>query len=76
VVKDTLTKEQIAKLFPDNFQLTIFAIAQAQQQINSGNVELNVSDLLNHIRKKEEKKLKSFKTEEEVEELKQLTPND
>ena len=48
MVKDTLTKEQIAKLFPDNFQLTIFAIDQAQQQINSGNLELNVSDLLNH----------------------------
>lgn len=65
MVKDTLTKEQIAKLFPDNFQLTIFAIDQAQQQINSGNLELNVSDLLNHIRKKEEKKLKASEVEEE-----------
>lgn len=65
MVKDTLTKEQIAKLFPDNFQLTIFAIDQAQQQINSGNLELNVSDLLNHIRKKEEKKLQASEAEEE-----------
>jgi len=65
MVKDTLTKEQIAKLFPDNFQLTIFAIDQAQQQINSGNLELNVSDLLNHIRKKEEKKLQASEVEEE-----------
>ena len=65
MVKDTLTKEQIAKLFPDNFQLTIFAIDQARQQINSGNLELNVSDLLNHIRKKEEKKLKASEEEEQ-----------
>ena len=65
MVKDTLTKEQIAKLFPDNFQLTIFAIDQAQQQINSGNLELNVSDLLNHIRKKEEKKLQASEEEEQ-----------
>ena len=65
MVKDTLTKEQIAKLFPDNFQLTIFAIDQAQQQINSGNLELNVSDLLTHIRKKEEKKLQASEEEEQ-----------
>ena len=67
MVKDMLTKEELAKLFPDNFQLTIFAIDQAKQQIHSGNVDLNVSELLIQIRKKEEKNIKITQQDEESE---------
>lgn len=65
MVKETLTKEELAKLFPDNFQLTIFAIAQAQEQIHSGNIDLNLTDLLTGIRKQEEKKLQRVEQKEE-----------
>lgn len=48
---DELTKEQYALLFPDNFQLTHYAIKVAQEQIKNGNENLNVTQLLKEIRK-------------------------
>ncbi len=53
--KNSLTKEAISRLFPDNFQLAAHAIHIAQDQIHAGNEELNVTDLLEHIRKQAEK---------------------
>lgn len=67
MAKDALTKEAITRLFPDNFQLTTFAIKNAQQQIQSGNDELNVTDLLEQIRKKEEKKRKKAQQQQQQE---------
>ena len=48
---DELTKESYTKLFPDNFKLTLHAISVAQKQIEGGNEDLNVSQLLREIRK-------------------------
>ena len=46
-----LTKEAFSTLFPDDFQLTNHAIELAQQQIQAGNEDLNVSEMLNHMLK-------------------------
>ena len=46
-----LTKESFNALFPDSFQLTGFAIKIAQQQIQSGNEDLNITDMLDEIRR-------------------------
>lgn len=56
MANDELTKESYTSLFNDNFELTHYAIAIAQQQIKSGNEDLNVSQLLKEIRKKPPKK--------------------
>lgn len=46
-----LTKEAFAKIFYDNFKLANYIIKIAQDQIHSGNEELNVTDLLDEVRK-------------------------
>lgn len=46
-----LTKESFTDLFLDNFQLTHYAIKIVQQQIQGGNHDLNVMQILNEIRK-------------------------
>ena len=74
MAKDSLTKESITNLFPDNFQLANHAIRVAQQQIQSGNEELNVTDLLEQIRKKEIKKRR--KAQEKQEEASQSEGNE
>ena len=51
MVYDELTKESYAALFNDNFELTHYAIQAAQQQIQGGNEDLNVTRLLREIRK-------------------------
>lgn len=48
---DELTKESYTNLFPDNFQLTDYAITVARKQIQGGNEDLNVTQLLKEIRK-------------------------
>ncbi|MCB1084511.1 MAG: hypothetical protein KDK60_00230 [Chlamydiia bacterium] len=48
---DELTKESYTSLFDDNFQLTHYAIRIAQNQINGGNEDLNVTQMLKEIRK-------------------------
>ncbi len=53
---DELTKEGYTPLFPDTFRLTHYAIAIAQRQIQSGNEDLNVTQLLKEIRKNPPKK--------------------
>lgn len=60
---DELTKESYTSLFNDNFQLTHYAIDIAQKQIQSGNEDLNVTQLLKEIRKNPPKA-----EEEEIEE--------
>lgn len=50
-MRDELTKEAFKEIFDDNFEMTNYAIHLAQQQIHSGNREVNVSELLNEIRK-------------------------
>lgn len=51
MAQDELTKESYTSLFPDNFQLTHYAIDVAQKQINQGNEDLNVTQLLREIRR-------------------------
>ena len=51
MAQDELTKESYTSLFPDNFQLTHYAINIAQKQIQSGNEDLNASQVLREIRK-------------------------
>ncbi|NGX50539.1 MAG: hypothetical protein K1060chlam2_00385 [Chlamydiae bacterium] len=51
MVQDDLTKEGFTGLFEDNFKLANYAIKLAQKQIESGNEELNVTQLLKEIRK-------------------------
>lgn len=46
-----LTKEAFAKIFYDNFKLANYIIKIAQDQIHDGNEELNVSDLLEEVRR-------------------------
>lgn len=46
-----LTKEAFAKIFYDNFKLANYIIKIAQDQIHAGNEELNVSDLLEEVRR-------------------------
>ena len=53
---DELTKESYTSLFDDNFELTHYAIEIAQKQIQSGNEDLNVTQLLREIRKNPPKK--------------------
>ncbi|MCB1116105.1 MAG: hypothetical protein KDK71_06510 [Chlamydiia bacterium] len=53
---DELTKESYTSLFDDNFELTHYAIKIAQKQIQSGNEDLNVTQLLREIRKNPPKK--------------------
>ena len=48
---DELTKEAFKEIFEDNFEMTNYAIHLAQDQIHSGNEELNVTELLGEIRK-------------------------
>lgn len=56
MAQDELTKEAFTGLFPDNFQLTHYAISVAQKQIQSGNEDLNVTQMLREIRKHPPKK--------------------
>jgi len=70
MANDELTKETFKEIFDDNFEMTNFAIRLAQQQIHSGNEELNVTELLNEIRRhppkrKEEKVQKEEPSEHE-----------
>lgn len=51
MIKEELTKEAYTGLFLDNFKLTNYAIKVAQEQIRSGNEELNVTQLLKEIRR-------------------------
>ena len=51
MASDELTKESYTSLFRDNFELTHYAIKVAQKQIQSGNEDLNVTQLLKEIRK-------------------------
>ena len=51
MAQDELTKESYTKLFPDNFRLTHYAIHVAQKQIQGGNEDLNVTQLLKEIRR-------------------------
>jgi len=51
MAQDELTKESYTALFSDNFQLTRYAIDVAQRQIQSGNEDLNVTQMLKEIRK-------------------------
>ena len=46
-----LTKEAFTDLFSDNFQLTHYAIKIVQKQIQGGNHNLNIAQVLNDIRK-------------------------
>ncbi|MBF5059493.1 hypothetical protein [Candidatus Neptunochlamydia vexilliferae] len=59
MMRDELTKESYTSLFDDNFELTHHAIEVARKQIEQGNEELNVTQMLKEIRKhppqKEEK---------------------
>lgn len=56
MANDELTKESYTSLFEDTFALTHYAIDVAQKQIQSGNDELNVTQLLKEIRKNPPKK--------------------
>lgn len=56
MANDQLTKEAFKDIFDDNFAMTNYAIHLAQEQIHSGNEELNVTELLNEIRKHPPKK--------------------
>ena len=51
MAQDELTKESYTSLFSDNFKLTHYAINVAQRQIQSGNEDLNVTQMLKEIRK-------------------------
>jgi hypothetical protein len=51
MVRDALTNEGFSSLFPDNFQLAHHAIGLAQGEIQSGNEELSIIELLERIRK-------------------------
>jgi len=44
-----LTQEALKDIFPDNFQLTHYAIRIAQQHIQSGNENLNINQMLREI---------------------------
>ncbi|MCB1106515.1 MAG: hypothetical protein KDK76_00290 [Chlamydiia bacterium] len=57
MARDELTKESYTTLFPDNFQLTHYAIQVAQKQIQSGNEDLNVTQMLKEIRKNPPEKI-------------------
>lgn len=62
-----LTKERLAQLFPDNFQLANYAIQKAQKQIQSGTYPVCLNDLLEKICSKKEKyleRLEKLKKEE------------
>ena len=50
-MKNELTKEKFKKIFGDNFEMTNYAIQMAQQQIFSGNENLNITQLLEDIKK-------------------------
>ena len=64
MTKDALTKEAFTGLFPDLFQFTHYAINIAQQQIQSGNEDLNVTQMLKEIRKNPPEKTKVEQEEE------------
>ncbi|MEM7174851.1 MAG: hypothetical protein AAF443_02840 [Chlamydiota bacterium] len=49
MAKKRLTKESFSTLFQDDFQLTNRAIELAQQQIQAGNEDLNVSEMLEEM---------------------------
>ncbi len=51
MTRDELTKESYTTLFHDNFELTHYAIEVARKQIEQGNDELNVTQMLKEIRK-------------------------
>lgn len=56
MANDELTKESYTSLFDDNFELTHYAINAAQKQIQGGNEDLNVTQLLKDIRRNLPKK--------------------
>ena len=58
-----LTNEEFKDLFTDNFTLANYAIAIAQRQIEGGNEDLNLTELLEAI-----KTNSPLLTEEEVNE--------
>lgn len=49
--KKQLTKEALSVLFEDDFQLVNQVILQARTQIQSGNEDLHISDLLEGLKK-------------------------
>jgi len=49
--KDEITKETFKEIFADHFEMTNYVIRLAQEQIRSGNDELNVTELLNEVRR-------------------------
>jgi hypothetical protein len=56
MANDELTKESYTSLFDDNFELTHYAINVAQKQIQGGNEDLNITQLLKEIRRNFPKK--------------------
>jgi len=48
--KDPLTIEDLAKEFPDNFQMTVHAIRSAQHDIRAGHAT-HVTDVLKDLRR-------------------------
>ena len=50
-MKSELTKEKFKEIFGDNFEMTNYAIQMAQRQIFSGNENLNITQLLEDIKK-------------------------
>jgi len=65
MAQDELTKESYTVLFSDNFQLTHYAIDVAQRQIQSGNEDLNVTQMLKEIRKNPPQKEEEEEEEQE-----------
>lgn len=50
-----LTKEGFSSLFHDDFQLTSHAIELAKEQIQAGNEDLNVSEMLEEMIRRAQK---------------------
>ena len=63
MTKEEMTKESYRGLFSDNFQLTHHAIKVAQKQIESGNEDLNVTQMLKEIRKQLSKPTENLEEE-------------
>ncbi len=48
---EELTKEKFKDIFEDSFKMTNYAIEVAREQIDGGNDELSVKELLEEIKK-------------------------
>ena len=59
MVRGELTNEGFSSLFPDTFQLTRYVIRLAQEEIQSGNEELSIVELLGRVRKQPKEILSS-----------------